>query len=197
MNPVTSTAGASATESSDGDEGPSSADADASDSDPADTDGGSATTGDGSNTDSDSDSADAASGGSTSNDDGSGGTTASTTDEGGESSSSTGGLLVDGVLEINIIAHNDCTFTTDPESITVPEGTEFTVNWVSDPTSEVEFDIAKIDMFNQVPIVIGMEVGGSYHDEVREWCGDLFTGTFDFRLTSCFDPHYIPVDCGG
>ena len=26
---------------------------------------------------------------------------------------------------------------------------------------------------------------------------DLFTGTFDFRVTSCFDHHYIPVDCGG
>jgi hypothetical protein len=52
-------------------------------------------------------------------------------------------------------------------------------------------------MFNQVPIVIGLEIGNSYHDEVRQWCGDLFTGTFDFRLTSCYDPTYIPVDCGG
>ncbi len=64
-------------------------------------------------------------------------------------------------------------------------------------SSEVEVDVAKIDPFNHVPIIIGMEPGTSYHDDIREWCGDLFTGTFDFRVTSCFDPHYIPVDCGG
>ncbi|MGH1348001.1 MAG: hypothetical protein ACRBN8_40980 [Nannocystales bacterium] len=101
------------------------------------------------------------------------------------------------MLDIGIIAHNDCTFTVDPASITVPEGTGFTVNWVSSPASEIEFDIAKIDTFNHVPIVIGMEPGSAYHDDIREWCGDLFTGTFDFRLTSCHDPLYIPVDCGG
>lgn len=118
----------------------------------------------------------------------------------GEESStgeSEGSGIEDGVLDIGIIAHNDCTFTVEPASITVPEGTAFTVNWVSSPASEVEFDIAKIDAFNQVPIVIGMEPGGAYHDDIREWCGDLFTGTFNFRLTSCHDPLYIPVDCGG
>ena len=113
------------------------------------------------------------------------------------SSSSSGGELADGILDIVVTAHDDCTFTTDPASITVPEGTAFTVNWVSSAASEIEFDIAKIDDFNQVPIVIGMEPGTEHHDEVREWCGDLFTGTFDFRVTSCFDHHYIPVDCGG
>ena len=121
---------------------------------------------------------------------------------GGDDESSSGGDsdssgIVDGVLDIGIIAHNDCTFTVTPSSITVTEGTEFTVNWVSSPASEVEFDIAKIDPFNHVPIVIGMEPGTSYHDDIREWCGTLFTGTFDFRLTSCHDPLYIPVDCGG
>lgn len=120
---------------------------------------------------------------------------------GGEESSSGGDSdssgIVDGVLDIGIIAHNDCTFMVTPSSITVPEGTEFTVNWVSSGASEVEFDIAKIDPFNHVPIVIGMEPGTSYHDDIREWCGTLFTGTFDFRLTSCHDPLYIPVDCGG
>ncbi len=116
-----------------------------------------------------------------------------TTDDGGESS----GGLADGILDVTIIAHNDCTFTVNPASITVPEGTDFTVNWISSGSSEVEFDIAKIDMFNQVPIILGMEPGTSYHDDIREWCGDLFTGTFDFRLTSCFEDHYIPVDCGG
>jgi hypothetical protein len=115
------------------------------------------------------------------------------TDAGSESS----GGLADGVLDVVVTAHDDCTFTTDPASITVPEGTEFTVNWVSSASSEVEFDVAKIDAFNAVPIILGMEPGTSYHDEVREWCGDLFTGTFDFRVTSCYDHHYIPVDCGG
>lgn len=114
------------------------------------------------------------------------------------SSGSTGGALQDGVLDIRIFAYNDCTFTTQPASITVPEGTAFTVNWINDPSSEVEVDVAKMNPTpNHVPIIIGMEVGTSYHDEVREWCGNLFTGTFDFRVTSCFDPHYIPVDCGG
>ena len=120
---------------------------------------------------------------------------------GGDESSSGGDSdssgIVDGVLDIGIIAHNDCTFTVEPSSITVSEGTEFTVNWVSHPASEIEFDIAKIDPFNHVPIVIGMEPGTSYHDDIRQWCGTLFTDTFDFRLTSCFDPLYIPVDCGG
>lgn len=122
------------------------------------------------------------------------------TTSGGESSSggeSDSSGIVDGVLDIGIIAHNDCTFTVTPSSITVPEGTEFTVNWVSSAASEVEFDIAKIDPFNHVPIVIGMEPGTSYHDDIRQWCGLLFTGTFDFRLTSCHEPLYIPVDCGG
>jgi hypothetical protein len=126
-------------------------------------------------------------------DDTSGG--ASTTDA--ETSAESSGGLADGILDVTITAHDDCTFTVVPASITVPEGTEFTVNWVSSAASEVEFDIAKIDDFNQVPIILGMEPGTSYHDDIREWCGDLFTGTFDFRLTSCFDDHYIPVDCGG
>ena len=101
------------------------------------------------------------------------------------------------MIEIGIRSINDCTFVVEPASITVPEGTDFTVNWVSLASSEVEFDVAKIDAFNHVPIIIGMEPGTSYHDEIREWCGPEFTGTFNFRLTSCFEPTYIPVDCGG
>lgn len=112
-----------------------------------------------------------------------------------ESSSSDGGLVQDGVIDVTIYAHDDCTITTDPASIDVPEGTEFTVNWISAASSVVEVDVAKIDDFNQVPIILGMEPGTSYHDEVRVWCGALFTGTFDFRVTSCFDPQYLPVDC--
>lgn len=109
--------------------------------------------------------------------------------------SSTGGIVDGGVVDVTIIAHDDCTFTTMPASISVPEGTEFTVNWISAPSSAIEFDIAKIDRFNAVPIILGLEPGTSYHDEVRVWCGELFTGTFDFELRSCFDPFYIPVDC--
>ncbi|MBC8069525.1 MAG: hypothetical protein IAG13_14405 [Deltaproteobacteria bacterium] len=123
--------------------------------------------------------------------------TGTPTDDGGSSSTGTPNDLDDGILDIIVTAHDDCTFTTVPSSITVPEGTEFTVNWISAASSDIEFDIAKIDPFNQVPIVIGMEPGTAYHDEVRSWCGVLFTGTFDFRVTSCFDPQYIPVDCGG
>ncbi len=118
-------------------------------------------------------------------------------DDGEASSSGGGGDLDDGILDVTIIAHDDCTITTMPASITVPEGTEFTVNWISSAASEVEVDVAKIDPFNAVPIILGMEPGSSYHDEVRAWCGALFTGTFDFEITSCYEPQYIPVDCGG
>jgi hypothetical protein len=140
--------------------------------------------------DASSDDADSSSDGAGSSD---GGDTTASIDDG----SSSGGDddLADGILDITIISHDDCTFTTMPASISVPEGTEFTVNWISSGASEVEFDVAKIDQFNAVPIILGMEPATSYHDEVRVWCGDLFTGTFDFSLTSCFDPQYIPVDC--
>ncbi len=127
----------------------------------------------------------------------SGSTDASTGTDGGssEGGSSTGGIVDGGVVDVTIIAHDDCTFTTMPPSISVPEGTEFTVNWISAASSDIEFDVAKIDRFNAVPIILGLEPGTSYHDEVRVWCGELFTGTFDFELRSCFDPFYIPVDC--
>jgi len=124
-------------------------------------------------------------------DDGSGDGTSGSTDGG----TTEGGVVEDGVIDVTIVAHDDCTITTMPAAIAVPEGTEFTVNWISAAANEVNVDVAKIDQFNQVPIIIGMEPGTSYHDEIREWCGELFTGTFDFRITSCFDPHYIPVDC--
>ncbi|HWB80865.1 MAG TPA: hypothetical protein VG755_38145 [Nannocystaceae bacterium] len=126
----------------------------------------------------------------------SGGDGASSSEGGGESSSTdTGDDLADGVLDVTIIAHDDCTITTMPASIAVPEGTEFTVNWISAASSETNVDVAKIDAFNAVPIILGMEPGTSYHDEVRAWCGTLFTGTFDFEITSCFEPQMIPVDC--
>jgi hypothetical protein len=80
----------------------------------------------------------------------------------------------------------------NPSSIAVPAGTKFTVNWIN--IGDTECDVAKIDQFNQVPIIIGLEPGTSYHDSVREWCG-LFTGTFNFRVSICTIHSYIPVDC--
>jgi hypothetical protein len=105
--------------------------------------------------------------------------------------------LPDAVFDVLIFVDDTCEVTTTPASITVPLGTDFTVNWINSAASAADADVDKIDEFNQVPIVIGLEPGSSYHDTVREWCGTLFTGTFDFRITGCFDPTYLPVDCGG
>jgi hypothetical protein len=107
------------------------------------------------------------------------------------------GGFAGGVLDVHILAADTCDIVTVPVSITVPLGTEFTVNWINVPDSEVEVDVDKIDRFNEVPILIGLAPGESYHDDIREWCGTLFTGTFRFRITSCFEPHFIDVDCGG
>jgi hypothetical protein len=97
-------------------------------------------------------------------------------------------------LDLGINCHNDCTLIANPSSIAVPAGTKFTVNWIN--TGDTDCDVAKIDQFNQVPIVLGLEPGTSYYDSVREWCGAAFTGTFDFRLSICTIPSYIPVNCG-
>jgi hypothetical protein len=95
-------------------------------------------------------------------------------------------------LDLRINCRNDCVLIANPSSIAVPAGTEFTVNWIN--IGDTECDVAKIDQFNQVPIIIGLEPGTSYHDSVREWCG-IFTGTFNFRVTICTIHSYIPVDC--
>jgi hypothetical protein len=95
-------------------------------------------------------------------------------------------------LDLGIDCHNTCVLTANPASIAVPTGTEFTVNWIN--TGDTECDVAKIDQFNQVPIIIGLEPGTSYHDSIRKWCGP-FTGTFQFRITICTIHSYIPVDC--
>lgn len=50
-------------------------------------------------------------------------------------------------------------------------------------------------MFNQVPLIIGLEPGMSWTDSVRDWCGTLFTGTFNFRVRIGCDTYYIPVNC--
>ncbi len=95
-------------------------------------------------------------------------------------------------LDLYINCRNDCVLIANPSSIAVPAGTEFTVNWIN--TGDTECDVAKIDQFNQVPIIIGLEPGTSDHDSIRKWCG-AFTGTFDFRVTICTIHSYIPVDC--
>lgn len=95
-------------------------------------------------------------------------------------------------LDLKINCRNDCVLVANPASIAVPAGTEFTVNWIN--TGDTDCDVAKIDQFNQVPIIIGLEPGTSYHDTVREWCGP-FTGTFNFRISICTIPSYIPVNC--
>jgi hypothetical protein len=97
-------------------------------------------------------------------------------------------------LDLAINCRNDCVLIANPSSIAVPAGTEFTVNWIN--VGDTECDVAKIDQFNQVPIIIGLEPGTSYHDSVREWCGQ-FTGTFNFRVTICTIHSFIPVDCDG
>jgi hypothetical protein len=96
------------------------------------------------------------------------------------------------VLDVRIDCRNDCVLVADPASIAVPAGTEFEVNWIN--VGDTECDVAKVDAANQVPIIIGLLPGTSYHDDVRQWCG-IFTGTFDFRVTICTIHSYIPVDC--
>jgi hypothetical protein len=96
------------------------------------------------------------------------------------------------VLDVGINCRNDCVLVASPASIAVAAGTEFEVNWIN--TGDTECDVAKVDQFNQVPIIIGLQPGTSHHDAVRQWCGS-FTGTFDFRITICTIHSYIPVDC--
>jgi hypothetical protein len=98
------------------------------------------------------------------------------------------------VLDVHIDCHNDCTLHATPAMIDVMAGTSFQVNWIN--VGDTECDVAKIDQFNQVPIILGLEPGTSYHDPVHDWCGTIFTGTFDFRVSICTLPSYIPVNCG-
>jgi hypothetical protein len=98
------------------------------------------------------------------------------------------------VLDERIDCHNDCVLVANPSSINVSAGTGFEVNWIN--VGDTECDVAKIDQFNQVPIIIGLQPGTSYHDTVHTWCGSLFTGTFQFRVDICTLPNYIPVNCG-
>jgi len=98
------------------------------------------------------------------------------------------------VLDLRIDCHNDCTLIAHPPSIAVMAGTSFQVNWIN--VGDTDCDVAKIDQFNQVPIVLGLEPCTSYHDAVHDWCGAIFTGTFEFQVSICTVPSYIPVNCG-
>jgi hypothetical protein len=96
------------------------------------------------------------------------------------------------VLNVGIDCHNTCVLTANPPAINVQAGTGFEVNWIN--VGDTDCDVAKIDQFNQVPIIIGLQPGTSYHDSVRTWCGQ-FTGTFNFRVSICTIHSYIPVNC--
>ncbi|MGE5187267.1 MAG: hypothetical protein ACM31C_34705 [Acidobacteriota bacterium] len=98
------------------------------------------------------------------------------------------------VLDMHIDCRNDCVLVASPSSISVSAGTGFEVNWIN--VGDTDCDVAKIDQFNQVPIVLGLAPGTSYLDSVHTWCGSLFTGTFEFRIDICTLPSYIPVNCG-
>jgi hypothetical protein len=101
-----------------------------------------------------------------------------------------------GVLDVRIHVSDTCDVTTDPPSFAVSAGQTFTVNWINLASSSSPVDVAKIDMYNQVPIVLDLGPGMSAYDSVRPWCG-MFTGMFSFRISGCYKPYYMPIDCSG
>jgi hypothetical protein len=98
------------------------------------------------------------------------------------------------VLDVRIDCHNTCVLTAHPAAINVHAGTSFQVNWIN--VGDTQCDVTKVDQFNHVPIIIGLDPGTSYHDPVHDWCGTQFTGTFDFEILICTEPNEIPVNCG-
>ena len=98
------------------------------------------------------------------------------------------------VLDVRIDCHNTCVLAANPSAIDVSAGTSFQVNWIN--VGDTECDVTKVDRFNHVPIILGLEPGTSYHDPVHDWCGPRFTGTFDFEILICTLPSDIPVNCG-
>jgi len=98
------------------------------------------------------------------------------------------------VLDVRIDCHNTCVLTAHPSAINVSAGTSIQVNWIN--VGDTTCDVNKVDQFNHVPIIIGLDPGTSYHDPVHDWCGTQFTGTFDFEVRICTIPSYIPVNCG-
>ena len=98
-----------------------------------------------------------------------------------------------GMQTLKIDCHNTCVLTSVPARIDVPAGTSFDVNWQN--VGDTECDVTKHDPFNNVPIIIGLQPGTSYHDTVHQWCGQ-FTGTFQFRIFIRTLPSDIQVNCG-
>lgn len=98
------------------------------------------------------------------------------------------------VLDVKIDCHNTCVLTANPAAINVQAGTSFQVNWIN--VGDTQCDVTKVDQYNHVPIIIGLDPGTSYHDPVHDWCGTQFTGTFDFEILICTEPNEIPVNCG-
>lgn len=98
-----------------------------------------------------------------------------------------------GLQDIRIDCHNTCVLASVPARIDVPAGTSFEVNWRN--VGDTDCDVTKHDPFNNVPIIIGLQPGTSYHDTVHQWCGP-FTGTFQFRIYVCTIPSDIQVNCG-
>ena len=102
-------------------------------------------------------------------------------------------LAWNGVFTVRVLANNVCKISSVPDALAVPAHTSFKVNWVNSAASSYNIDIDKIDMFNQVPLIIGLESAMSWTD-TRDWCG-VFTGTFSFRIRIGCDTYYIPVNC--
>lgn len=98
------------------------------------------------------------------------------------------------VLDVRIDCHNTCVLAANPAAINVHAGTSFQVNWVN--VGDTPCDVTKVDTYNHVPIILGLDPGTSYHDPVHDWCGTQFTGTFDFEILICTLPSEIPVNCG-
>jgi hypothetical protein len=98
------------------------------------------------------------------------------------------------VLDVKLDCHNTCVLSATPAAINVHAGTSFQVNWIN--VGDTPCDVTKVDQFNHVPIIIGLDPGTSYHDPVHDWCGTQFTGTFDFEILICTEPNEIPVNCG-
>ncbi len=86
--------------------------------------------------------------------------------------------------------------TATPSSIAVPPGTGFYARFTNLASSDIATNIDKIDRFNQVPLVIDLEPGQVFEDDIRQWCG-IERGTFSFRFNPCGAAlfTFLDVDC--
>ncbi|HEY1098625.1 MAG TPA: hypothetical protein VGF99_06840, partial [Myxococcota bacterium] len=74
--------------------------------------------------------------------------------------------------------------------------TSFFAHFTNLSSSDIATDIAKIDAFNSVPLVLDLEPGETFEDDIRRWCGQE-RGTFSFRFDPCGAAvlSYLDVDC--